>query len=381
MKPAAKMDSHRIACLAVVLSCISANALGQPQGLPRVARLDVSHVTVSGLSSGAAMAVQIGVAYSSRVSGVGIIAGPPYLCAEGSVFNAFNTCLLLGGAQLEKWTGTAPASASCEPREGKPLDVPNLIDDTVALARRGVIDPVAGISAQRVWEFRGRCDAVVGSNASVAQAAYYRHFGADFQSRTQAGTSHTLPTDKPDQGACNAEDKDYVSSCNFDAVGEMLRHILPAASAHRVPVKGDWLHFDQARYVAGRQSADKRLKAVSMAREGQVFVPAICATQPCRVHVALHGCLQGIDDAVFDNFVRESGYAEWASSLGLVVLFPRVTALKAFERYFDAVGNPAGCWDWWGYTNSGIGSFRRYATHEAPQMQAIVKMVDSLSGR
>ena len=327
------------------------------------------------------MAVQLGVAYSGRVSGVGIIAGPPYLCAEGSVFNAFNNCLLLGRAQMEKWTGAAAGSAACEPKEGRPLDVKDMIDDTVTLARRGAIDPVAGIAGQKVWEFRGRCDAVVGNNASVAQAAYYRHFGADFQSRTQAATSHTLPTDKPDQGACNAEDKDFVSSCNFDAVGQMLRHVLPGAPASRAAVKGGWRRFDQARYVNGEQSADKRLKAISMARDGQLFVPAMCATQPCRLHVALHGCLQGIDDAVFDNYVRESGYAEWASGIGLVVLFPRVTALKAFERNFDAVGNPAGCWDWWGYTNSGIGSFRRYATRDAPQMRAIMKMVGALGGR
>lgn len=378
MKPA--KVHHILACTAIFLLGIAASARGEQAALPRIAGLDNAHITVSGLSSGAAMAVQLGVAYSGRVRGVGIIAGPPYLCAQGSLFNAFNNCLLLGRAQMEKWTGAASASAACEPKEGRPLDVRDMIDDTVNLARRGAIDPVAGIAGQKVWEFRGRCDAVVGSNASVAQAAYYRHFGADFLSRTQADTSHTLPTDKPDQGACNAEDKDFVSSCNFDAVGQMLRHVLPGAPASRAAVKGEWLRFDQARYVDGGQSADKRLKAVSMARDGQVFVPAICATKPCRLHVALHGCLQGIDNAVFDNYVRESGYAEWASGIGLVVLFPRVTALKAFERNFDAVGNPAGCWDWWGYTNSGIGSFRGYATRDAPQMRAIMKMVGALGG-
>ena len=232
-----------------------------------------------------------------------------------------------------------------------------------------------------MWEFRGRCDALVGGNASLAQAAFYRHFGADLQARTLADTGHTLPTDKPNQGACKVADSDYVSSCNFDAVGEMLRHLIPAAPASRVPAKGEWLRFDQSRYVDGTQSADRRLKSVSMAQEGRVYVPAICATQACRLHVALHGCQQGIDDAVFDNYVREAGYAEWASSIGLVVLFPRVTALKAFDRSFDAVGNPQGCWDWWGYTNSGFGDSLRYATRNAPQMQAIMRMVGALGGQ
>lgn len=365
----------------IVLLGMVAELRAEPPALPRIARLDGTRITVSGLSSGAAMAVQLGVAYSTRIRGVGIIAGPPYLCAGGSLFRAINTCLLLGRATIDKWTGGAADPAACEPRPGKPLDVQGMIDDTADLAGRGRIDPVAGVAGQKVSEFRGRCDAMVGSNASSAQAAFYRHFGADFQAQTRAGVSHTMPTDKPNQGDCKTADQDFVSSCKFDAVGEMLRHLIPGSPAERSLVAGEWLRFDQARYVDGTQSAEERLRAISLAREGQVFVPAICATQPCRLHVALHGCLQGIDDGVFDNFVRESGYAEWASSIGLVVLFPRVTALKAFDRRFDLMGNPAGCWDWWGYTNSGFGNALNYATRDAPQMRAIMTMVGALSGQ
>lgn len=370
-----------LACAVMVLLGFAADAVGELPALPRIARLDNTRITVSGLSSGAAMALQIGVAYSSRVSGVGIIAGPPYLCAGGSLLKAYNTCLLLGRAQVDKWIGAASSGAGCEPREGKPLDVQTMIDDTVSLASRGAIDPLAGVAGQKVWEFRGRCDTVVGSNAAAAQAAFYRHFGADFQSRTRADTGHTLPTDKPDQGACAVADEDYVSSCNFDAVGEMLRHIITGVPAGRSPPNGEWLRFDQSHYIDGAESVANRLNAISMARDGRMFVPAICATGPCRLHVALHGCRQGVDDAVFDNFVRQSGYAEWAGSIGLVVLFPRVTALKAFDRSFDAVGNPQGCWDWWGYTNSGFGDSLRYATRDAPQMRAIMKMVGALAGQ
>ena len=370
-----------VAGTATVLLGMALGVRAEPPALPRIARLDGTRITVSGLSSGAAMAVQLGVAYSARVSGVGIIAGPPYLCAGGSLFRAINTCLLLGRATLDRWTGGATDPAACEPRPGKPLDVQGMIEDTVDLAGRGKIDPLAGIAGQKVAEFRGRCDAMVGSSASSAQAAYYRHFGADFQSQTRADISHTMPTDKPDQGDCKNPDKDFVSSCNFDAVGEMLHHLIPGAPAGRSPVMGEWLRFDQARYVDSTQDAEKRLQDISLAREGQVFVPAICVSQPCRLHVALHGCLQGIEDGVFDNFVRQSGYAEWASSIGLVVLFPRVTALKAFDRGFDLIGNPAGCWDWWGYTNSGFGNALNYATRDAPQMRAIMTMVGALAGQ
>jgi len=139
------MKSERIRCVvagaAIALLGVVAEVRAEPQALPRIAHLDGTRITISGLSSGAAMAVQLGVAYSARVSGVGIIAGPPYLCARGSIFRAINTCLLLGRAIFDKWTGSASDPAACEPRAGKPLDVQGMIDDTVDLANRGMIDP------------------------------------------------------------------------------------------------------------------------------------------------------------------------------------------------------------------------------------------------
>lgn len=356
------------------------NSLADPRALPRIALVDGQRITVSGVSAGAAMAVQLGVAYSARVSGVGIIAGPPYLCADGSLLQAFNTCLIVGGTWLDRWTGSTSTAAGCQPREGKPLDLPAMVAATRSLEQRKAIDPTAGLAGQKVWEFRGRCDEVVGNNASLALAGFYHQFGAQLRATTRPDVGHTLPTDKPDQGPCNAEDKDFISSCNFDAAGEMLRHLLPGASAVRAPAGGDWLRFDQAAYVEGGQGADRRVKAISMAREGRLFVPAICASRSCRIHVALHGCQQGIDDAVFDNFARQSGYAEWASSIGLVVLFPRVTALDSFDRMIYRVVNPQGCWDWWGYTNEPFGDALRYASRDAPQMRAIMSMVRALVG-
>ena len=41
--------------------------------------------SVSGISSGAFMAVQMGVAFSKDIVGLGAIAGGPYYCALGSV--------------------------------------------------------------------------------------------------------------------------------------------------------------------------------------------------------------------------------------------------------------------------------------------------------
>ena len=60
--------------------------------LPALAA-DLRELTVSGVSSGAYMAVQFQVAYSQLVRGAGIIAGGPYDCAEGSILRALTRCM------------------------------------------------------------------------------------------------------------------------------------------------------------------------------------------------------------------------------------------------------------------------------------------------
>ena len=52
-----------------------------------------SEAAISGVSSGAAMAVQYAVAHSQSVVGVGSIAGPAWGCADGSLSQAMNNCM------------------------------------------------------------------------------------------------------------------------------------------------------------------------------------------------------------------------------------------------------------------------------------------------
>ncbi|MDR3323541.1 MAG: PHB depolymerase family esterase, partial [Zoogloeaceae bacterium] len=63
-----------------------------PSSLPAL-KADAKNVTVSGLSSGAFMAVQFHVAHSSVVRGVGVLAGGPYYCAQGSAGWAIPSCM------------------------------------------------------------------------------------------------------------------------------------------------------------------------------------------------------------------------------------------------------------------------------------------------
>ena len=78
--------------------------------------------------------------------------------------------------------------------------------------------------------------------------------------------------------------------------------------------------------------------------------------------VALHGCLQD-QSLVGQQFVTSSGLNEWADTNDILVLYPQT---------ISDFSNPESCWDWWGYTGAS------YALQSAPQMQAIVAMIDQL---
>jgi poly(3-hydroxybutyrate) depolymerase len=371
----------------LVLACI-----GAPTALaadPPPLKLG-SRFTVSGLSSGAAMAVQIGIAHSARVSGIGIVAGPPYLCAQGFVTKAINDCLRMGAEEARAAFGPyfGPLFSASE----KDVDVRDLVEDTKRMARQRRIDPVEGIARQRVWEFRGDGDRTVGAKASAAQRAYFAEFGSGFERGQPPATGteipHTMPTDDTTQGGCNGDDQDYVSDCRFDAAGALLKHLTGSPSLPTDAGSGHWYTLDQGKFIPdqGRVTDPKQKRAMlGLAARARVYVPDRClaaggatdGAEVCSVHVALHGCRQGMTNAMYNTFVEHAGYVRRAAALKLVLLFPRVGAIAPFARGpWDSFANPRGCWDWWGYTTPT--DLHGYATKDAPQIRTIINMVGHL---
>ena len=300
---------------------------------------DASSVTVSGVSSGGYMAVQMHVAHSRIVKGAGVIAGGPYYCAQGSAFTAYYNCM-------------APGYFTPLPATGL------LKTETESSAAAGRIDPPASLAGSRAWLFTGTRDRAVASSVVEALAAYY----AAFKVRT------TVVRDKPAGHAmvtesfgnrCETSEAPYINDCDYDAAGGMLRFLLgPLSSA--APPSGTLVKFDQKPYAGGDAYA------VSLADEGYAYIPKSCESERCRIHVAFHGCRQHAD-AVGEAFAREAGYNRWAESNRLIVLYPQTIA-----RYFWTF-NPNGCWDWWGYTGSG------YATKDGAQIRAVMAMVQRLA--
>ena len=122
---------------------------------------------------------------------------------------------------------------------------------------------------------------------------------------------------------------------------------------------GELREFGQSRYV-------DRGALASMAESGFVYVPRDCAAGArCRVHVAFHGCRQGIG-FIGRSFARQAGYNRWADANRIVVLYPQVKKSLVWPM------NPRGCWDWWGYSGPD------YAARSGAQLSAVRRMLSAL---
>lgn len=160
--------------------------------------------------------------------------------------------------------------------------------------------------------------------------------------------------------ACSTKASPYINNCNFDLAGEILKWIYGTLNQKNSGVLGgSFVEFNQAEFIASPASH-------GMAASGWAYVPASCgASQPCKVHVVLHGCQQDTSK-IQDKYYRSTGYNRWADTNNIVMLYPQTAPSSA--------GNPNGCWDWWGYDDA------NYAKKSGRQMVAIKGMVDRVTG-
>jgi hypothetical protein len=117
-----------------------------------------------------------------------------------------------------------------------------------------------------------------------------------------------------------------------------------------------------------------------MAEEGYAYVPDACARgEPCRVHVAFHGCGQSAEQ-IGSAFYEHAGYNRWADANRLIVLYPQTQPTQPMPLAPLLPLNPQACWDWWGY-NDGLKHRGRFATQEGLQIAAVRRMLDRLAGK
>ena len=334
------LSSVAMRALAVAILASLAACSPRPAGdaLPRLDILPGS-LTVSGVSAGGYMATQYQVAYSDDVAGAGIVAAGPWLCAQGIVTRALRDCLAgeTGGPDVTPLVAALRASAALD-----------------------VVDDPSGLAADRIWIFHGAKDDVVGAAVSDSLLRFYKAFVPLERIRyeTQVPAAHGFPT-VADGGACGVAESPWILSCGYDTAGEMLEHLYGGLTTPSGNVTGELREFGQVRYL-------ERGALASMADTGFLFVPKDCAEgSPCRVHVAFHGCGQGVG-AIGRTFPRQAGFNRWADPNRIVVLYP-----QADESTLRPL-NPRGCWDWWGY--SGVD----YAARGGAQLSAVHRMLVAL---
>jgi poly(3-hydroxybutyrate) depolymerase len=309
----------------------------------------VDGISVSGLSSGGYMAGQLHVAHSKQIIGAGIVAGGPFGCA-GSQAN---------GLMPTAANNLTLAFKDCINGEGLP-DATALLGQAKKLANTGGIDPLADLSKDRIYLFSGGKDRIVARSVVEAARHFYIDTGVPQENvtlMTQVDAGHSFLTN--DKGtACGASTRPYLSDCDYDQAGAILNWIYGDLNAPAKRATGKFLVFDQSPFAKGLGNG--------MSNKGVVYIPQACAhTQDCRLHIVLHGCRQNLDQ-VGMAFIEGSGFANWADTNHLVILFPQISASPV---------NPKACWDWWGYTGND------FLTKDALQIAAIWEMVQRLAER
>ena len=322
--------------------------------------IEIDQTSVSGISSGAFMAGQFQVAFSSLVVGAGIVAGGPYGCAE-------TTWSELGLPTFGGFMNVGEATKVCMAATAGQPDGRALAEDAAAMARDSRIDPIAGLLDDRVYLFHGQGDSVVAEPAVTAAEIFYRSLGVP---SANLQTVYSLPAGRAghalivvaDGSACDVNGPPFIDACDYDQAGEILSWIYPDIDRGRGPglAAGEQLEFDQTEFLTGAVG-------YGVAREGVVYIPATCREQPgCRVHIAFHGCLQSrTTDGFGDAFIERTGYLGWADANRLVILFPQTNANTA----------PNACWDWWGHASDD------FLSRQAPQLSAVRAMLDRLAQR
>lgn len=303
--------------------------------LNELPKLNIDHrtVTISGVSAGGAMALQAIVAASDTFMGAGSVAGIVYGCAKNSVDRARTVCM----------------------KDTAQIDTAEMQKMTLAFAAKKQIDPIENLKNRKLFVFNGSRDSVVQPQnrqkiLDWAQLFFNPKYVVS-ESRIAAG--HGMPT--VDYGnACSAERVPWLSKCNYDAARAILTHMYgPLLRA--TTGQGEVIGFRQSAY---------NIQGSNLGEMGYLYIPKACNVpgSGCRLHIALHGCQQS-PQFVGTEYIENSGYNRIAETNRIVVLYPTVIA---------TMSNPAGCWDWWGYTG------KNYLTKKAPQIQSILAMIQAL---
>lgn len=333
--------------------------------------------SVSGLSSGAFMTVQLHLAHSASFAGAGIIAGGPFRCAESfRAASALAEDAYVAGALYICMSPLVPQAAPNAEKSAQ------LARET---AQKGLIDDVKHLADDRIYIFTGSEDKVVYSDVVARTKQFYEKLGVKASNilyRDDVPAGHSIITTNPEDSVLATNKPPYINKGDFIQSHDILRHIYGELNPPSKTLSGELLRFDQTEFFGGESRA-------SMSKFGYVYVPkAVQEGAAARVHIALHGCKQGYNyvDYVYgradsanqppygNRYFTTTGYNHIADSNNIIVIYPQAEGIDS-----DVAQNPEGCWDWWGYTSPKTLA-PDYYSREAIQIKAIHAMLSRLGG-
>ena len=334
--------------------------------------------SISGLSSGAFMTVQLHLARSASFAGAGIIAGGPFRCAETYQAGGMVTPQ---DSRIENslYICMNPLIPATSP------DAQRLVGMARETAQAGLIDDVANLADDRLYIFTGSEDDVVYSDVVQRTREFYEMLGVkreniSYHDNIPAG--HSIITDNPEDSELATNQPPYINNGGFMQSHDILRHIYGPLKPPAEQLTGQLQCFDQTEFLGDDAPW------ASMSKFGYAYIPSkVLAGEVAepRVHIALHGCKQGYNYTDYVNgradianqppygnrYFTTTGYNHIAESNDIIVLYPQAEGTDNGE-----IQNPDGCWDWWGYSTRYAES--PYYSREAVQIKAIHKMLDRL---
>lgn len=352
----------RVSFITLLLALISTLSLAKSE-LPKLNAMQ-NQSSISGLSSGAFMATQYHIAYSKDLVGVGAIAGGPWQCAASNPLNsnplttATSTCTCLKGLPCPYLNAPFP-------------DVSHINTLAEKAEKDGKIDKLNNINDDKIYLFSGKKDETVLTPVVDSAKAFYQSLGVteeQIQYNNQLEAGHAFITNIETDLDCPLSQTPFINDCQYQQANDLLGHIYGKLKQPINYKQENLIRFNQKAFVP-----EYRFNISSMNQDAYVYIPTSCQqdSSNCRVHVALHGCEQGLQ-SIQDAFVTGTGYLNVAESNDLIVLFPQVDK-SAYIPY-----NPKGCWDFWGYTNNSWPPYNYY-TKDAIQMKTIKAMLDHLT--
>ena len=221
-------------------------------------------------------------------------------------------------------------------------------------AEQGLVADPKNLANDPVWIFHGTLDTTVAAEVNDATNALY----AEFLPATQVTyvndieAAHNFPA-RGHGSACTAMQAPFVGDCDYDAAGEILKHLYTGLETPETEPQ-----------TALQSVALPGAEESGLSETAYLFVPPACADgkQTCPLHVVLHGCAQSAVQ-VGTDFIQQSGYLSWAETNDILLAFPQVVPGSL---------NPFACWDWWGYTGA------EYRWRNGKQMVVVTDWIKSL---